>query len=122
LRENINTAIVLITHDLGVIAEMADDVLVMYAGKVVEHAPVRELFADPKHPYTQGLLASIPVLGVVKDELDVIPGSVPNLLNLPPGCRFAGRCPYRMERCDQEEPPLIKIESEVDRVARCWLY
>ncbi len=122
LRENINTAIVLITHDLGVIAEMADDVLVMYAGKVVEHAPVRELFADPKHPYTQGLLASIPVLGVVKDELDVIPGSVPNLLNLPPGCRFAGRCPYRMERCDQEEPPLIKIEGEVDRVARCWLY
>jgi peptide/nickel transport system ATP-binding protein len=62
------------------------------------------------------------VLGVVKDELDVIPGSVPNLLNLPPGCRFAGRCPYRMERCDQEEPPLIKIEGEVDRVARCWLY
>jgi len=122
LRENINTAIVLITHDLGVIAEMADDVLVMYAGKVVEHAPVHELFADPKHPYTQGLLASIPVLGVVKDELDVIPGSVPNLLNLPPGCRFAGRCPYRMERCDQEEPPLIKIEGEVDRVARCWLY
>jgi peptide/nickel transport system ATP-binding protein len=122
LRESVNTAIVLITHDLGVIAEMADDVLVMYAGKVVEHAPVRELFAAPKHPYTQGLLASIPVLGVVKDELDVIPGSVPNLLNLPPGCRFAGRCPYRMERCDQEEPPLIKIEGDVDRVARCWLY
>jgi len=120
LRESINTTIVLITHDLGVVAEMADNVLVMYAGKVVEYAPVRELFADPKHPYTQGLLASIPVLGTIKDELDVIPGSVPSLLNLPPGCRFAGRCPYKMDRCEQEEPPLIELEG--GRVARCWLY
>ncbi len=120
LRESINTTIVLITHDLGVVAEMADNVLVMYAGKVVEYAPVRELFADPKHPYTQGLLASIPVLGAIKDELDVIPGSVPSLLNLPPGCRFAGRCPYKMDRCEQEEPPLIELEG--GRVARCWLY
>jgi len=120
LRESINTTIVLITHDLGVVAEMADNVLVMYAGKVVEYASVRELFADPKHPYTQGLLASIPVLGAIKDELDVIPGSVPSLLNLPPGCRFAGRCPYKMDRCEQEEPPLIELEG--GRVARCWLY
>jgi peptide/nickel transport system ATP-binding protein len=120
LREKINTAIILITHDLGVVAEMVDNVLVMYAGKVVEYAPVRELFADPKHPYTQGLIASIPVLGVVKDELDTIPGTVPSLLNLPPGCRFASRCPYRMERCDQEEPPLIKLEG--NRLVRCWLY
>jgi peptide/nickel transport system ATP-binding protein len=120
LREKINTAIILITHDLGVVAEMVDNVLVMYAGKVVEYAPVRELFADPKHPYTQGLIASIPVLGVIKDELDTIPGTVPSLLNLPPGCRFASRCPYRMERCDQEEPPLIKLEG--NRLVRCWLY
>jgi oligopeptide/dipeptide ABC transporter ATP-binding protein len=120
LRESINTAIVLITHDLGVVAEMVDNVLVMYAGKVVEYASVQELFADPKHPYTQGLLASIPVLGVIKDELDVIPGSVPSLLDLPPGCRFAGRCPYKMDRCDEEEPPLLQLEG--GRLARCWLY
>jgi peptide/nickel transport system ATP-binding protein len=120
LREKINTSIILITHDLGVIAEMVDNVLVMYAGKVVEYAPVNELFADPKHPYTQGLIASIPVLGVIKDELDTIAGTVPSLLNLPPGCRFASRCPYRMERCDEEEPPLIKLEG--NRLVRCWLY
>ncbi len=120
LREKIDTAIILITHDLGVVAEMADNVLVMYAGKVVEYAPVNELFADPKMPYTQGLLASIPVLGVVTEELSTIPGTVPNLLNLPPGCRFASRCQYRMSRCDEEEPPLIKIEG--NRLVRCWLY
>ncbi|GIV96139.1 MAG: ABC transporter ATP-binding protein [Herpetosiphonaceae bacterium] len=120
LRSKINTAIILITHDLGVVAEMADNVLVMYAGKVVEYAPVNELFAEPKHPYTQGLIASIPVLGVVKDELPTIPGSVPNLLNLPPGCRFAPRCPYKMEQCTAEDPPLIKLER--GRLVRCWLY
>ncbi|HEX6290880.1 MAG TPA: ABC transporter ATP-binding protein [Herpetosiphonaceae bacterium] len=120
LREKINTAIILITHDLGVVAEMVDNVLVMYAGKVVEYAPVKELFSAPKHPYTQGLIASIPVLGVIKDELDTISGTVPSLLDLPPGCRFASRCPYRMERCDQEEPPLIKLEG--NRLVRCWLY
>jgi peptide/nickel transport system ATP-binding protein len=120
LREKINTAIIMITHDLGVVAEMVDNVLVMYAGKVVEYAPVKELFEAPKHPYTQGLLASIPVLGTVKDTLETISGTVPSLLNLPPGCRFAGRCPYRMERCDQEEPPLIKLEG--NRLVRCWLY
>ncbi|WP_043097347.1 ABC transporter ATP-binding protein [Kallotenue papyrolyticum] len=120
LREKINTAIILITHDLGVVAEMVDNVLVMYAGKVVEYAPVKELFAAPKHPYTQGLIASIPVLGVIKDELATIPGTVPSLINVPPGCRFANRCPYRMEKCDQEEPPLIKLEG--NRLVRCWLY
>jgi peptide/nickel transport system ATP-binding protein len=120
LREKINTAIILITHDLGVVAEMVDNVLVMYAGKVVEYAPVNELFSAPKHPYTQGLLASVPVLGTVKDQLETIPGTVPSLLNLPPGCRFASRCPYRMERCDQEEPPLTKLEG--NRLVRCWLY
>lgn len=120
LRQKVNTSIILITHDLGVVAEMAENVLVMYAGKAVEYGPVKEIFSEPKHPYTQGLLASIPVLGVVKDELSTIPGSVPNLLNLPPGCRFAPRCPYRMEQCTTEDPPLIRLEG--DRLVRCWLY
>jgi peptide/nickel transport system ATP-binding protein len=120
LKQKVNTAIILITHDLGVVAEMADNILVMYAGKVVEYAPVEALFESPKMPYTQGLLASIPMLGVIKDQLDTIPGSVPNLVNLPPGCRFANRCPYRMTRCDKEEPPLIKLEG--GRLVRCWLY
>ncbi len=119
LREQSGTTIILITHDLGVIAEMADSVLVMYAGQVVEYAPVQELFAAPKHPYTEGLLRSIPVLGELRDELDVIPGSVPSLLDLAPGCRFADRCPHRMDRCLREEPPLATIAPE--RGARCWL-
>jgi len=120
LKNRYDTGIILITHDLGVIAEMADNVVVMYAGKVVEEAPVGELFESPKHPYTQGLLASIPVLGEVKDKLAVIPGSVPSLRNLPPGCRFAGRCPYVMDICRTDEPGLLPISEK--RTARCWLY
>ncbi|MBA3471343.1 MAG: ABC transporter ATP-binding protein [Herpetosiphonaceae bacterium] len=120
LREKVNTAIILITHDLGVIAEMAENVMVMYAGKAVEYAPVEQLFAAPKHPYTQGLIASTPILGVVRDELATIPGQVPSLLNPPKGCRFAPRCAYRMDQCSEEEPPLIKLEG--DRLVRCWLY
>jgi peptide/nickel transport system ATP-binding protein len=99
---------------------MADNVVVMYAGKVVEESPVGELFETPKHPYTQGLLASIPVLGEVRDKLAVIPGSEPSLRNLPPGCRFAGRCPHVMDICRKEEPALLKISE--NRTARCWLY
>jgi len=120
LKSRYNTGIILITHDLGVIAEMADHVAVMYAGKIVEEAPVGELFESPKHPYTQGLLASIPVLGEVKDKLAVIPGSVPSLKNLPPGCRFAGRCPFVMDICRVEEPALLRLTPT--RTARCWLY
>jgi peptide/nickel transport system ATP-binding protein len=120
LRDRYHTGIILITHDLGVIAEMADNVSVMYAGKVVEEASVNDLFADPKHPYTQGLIASIPVLGEVREKLAVIPGSVPSLRNLPPGCRFAGRCPYVMDICRIEEPDLIRLSPV--RTARCWLY
>ena len=120
LRDKVNTAIILITHDLGVIAEMAENVLVMYAGQAVEYAPVETLFSAPKHPYTQGLIASTPILGVIKDELATIPGQVPSLLKPPPGCRFADRCPYRMEQCDQENPPMIKLEG--NRLVRCWLY
>ncbi len=119
LREKVDTAIILITHDMGVVAEMADNVIVMYAGQVVEYADVRGIFADPKHPYTIGLLNSMPVLGQVRDELEVIPGTVPSLLNPPPGCRFAARCSKRFDKCDQP-PPLIPLED--GRKVRCWLY
>jgi oligopeptide/dipeptide ABC transporter ATP-binding protein len=124
LRTRMNTAVILITHDLGVIAEMADRVAVMYAGRIVEQTDVRTLFRRPLHPYTQGLLASIPVLGQVKEVLDVIPGSVPNLVNLPPGCRFAPRCRARLQHqlliCTEAEPELIPAET--GHIARCWLY
>ncbi len=124
LRSKMNTAVILITHDLGVIAEMADRVAVMYAGRIVEQSDVRTIFANPKHPYTQGLIASIPILGVVKEELEVIPGSVPNLINLPPGCQFAPRCRSRVEHgleiCTRIEPGLLPVEKDHD--VRCWLY
>lgn len=120
LRERINTALILITHDMGVVAEMADNVAVMYAGQVVEYAPVRDLFASPKHPYTQGLLASVPVLGHIQDELTVIPGVVPSLINPPQGCRFAERCAQRLERCTGTPPPMFTMEQ--GRTVRCWLY
>jgi oligopeptide/dipeptide ABC transporter ATP-binding protein len=124
LRTRMDTAVILITHDLGVISEMADRVAVMYAGRIVEQTDIRTLFAHPVHPYTQGLMASIPVLGTVKETLDVIPGSVPNLVNLPPGCQFAPRCRARMEYqlaiCTQVEPTLSLVEPE--HLCRCWLY
>ena len=119
LREKVDMAIILITHDMGVIAEMADNVIVMYAGQVVEYADVRAIFADPKHPYTIGLLHSMPVLGQVKHDLEVIPGTVPSLMNPPKGCRFAARCSKRFDKCDQP-PPLIPLEA--GRKVRCWLY
>ena len=99
LQRDSNTAVVLITHDLGIVAEMADRVAVMYAGEIVEEADVKTLFSDPKHPYTKGLIGSVPVLGHTKAALDVIPGNVPNLIDLPPGCRFASAvCRARRER------------------------
>ncbi len=124
LRSKMQAAIVLITHDLGVVAEMAERVAVMYAGQIVEQTDVRTLFAEPKHPYTQGLIGSIPVLGVVKDELDTIPGSVPNLVNLPPGCRFAPRCKARIQHnlaiCTDKNAELLPVTP--DHSVRCWLY
>jgi oligopeptide/dipeptide ABC transporter ATP-binding protein len=124
LREKMGTSVILITHDLGVIAEMADRVAVMYAGRIVEQAEVVELFDRPLMPYTQGLLGSIPVLGKVLDRLDVIPGSVPNLVNLPPGCRFAPRCRSRekfgLKICRQIEPDFIEMLP--GHKVRCWLY
>jgi oligopeptide/dipeptide ABC transporter ATP-binding protein len=124
LRTELDTAVILITHDLGVIAEMADNVAVMYAGRIVEYTDVKTLFANPLHPYTQGLIASIPVLGRVKEKLEVIPGSVPNLVNLPPGCRFAARCKARekfgLQICQQVEP--ILTPAVPNHTIRCWLY
>ena len=124
LHQNMGTSIILITHDLGVVAEMCQRVATMYAGQIVEEADVKTLFTQPKHPYTVGLIGSIPVLGVVKDELDVIPGNVPNLINMPVGCRFAPRCRARVEHnleiCFKEEPKLLPVAP--DHTVRCWLY
>ena len=124
LKDNFGTALILITHDLGVIAEMADQVAVMYAGVIVEQAEVHDLFHDPLHPYTQGLLASIPSLGESKERLAVIPGTVPSLVDLPTGCRFASRCQARvdhgLEICTAVEPDFISPEE--GRSVRCWLY
>ena len=119
LRTDTETAILLITHDMGVVAEMCDSVAVMYAGQIVEYTDVVTLFDNPLHPYTEGLLAAIPVLGIVQDNLAVIPGSVPDLINLPPGCKFAPRCPYVKEICTQQEPDLVQIES--GHSARCHM-
>jgi peptide/nickel transport system ATP-binding protein len=111
-------AIMLITHDLGVVAEMADDVVVMYAGKVVEKAPANQVFERPHHPYTKGLLNSIPRLGNRRQRLEVIKGVVPNPLNLPKGCLFKRRCPYAMPVCDTA-PPLQEVRP--GQLSRCWL-
>jgi len=124
LRENTGTAIILITHDLGVVAEMCERVAVMYAGEIVEQTDVGTLFDQPLHPYTQGLIGSIPILGKLKARLEVIPGSVPNLIDLPDGCRFAPRCKARIEYglriCTETKPDLIDFKP--DHKVRCWLY
>jgi peptide/nickel transport system ATP-binding protein/oligopeptide transport system ATP-binding protein len=119
LRQEVNTAVLLITHDIGVIAEMSDEVIVMYGGKVMERASVFQLIKDPKHPYTKGLLASMPALGMKNQRLNVIAGAVPNPLNMPPGCPFAPRCPYAMEVCTTM-PELKTLDD--GRQVFCWLY
>lgn len=122
LRQKSNTAIMIISHDLGVIAEMADKVLVMYAGQVVEEADVFTLFDDPKHPYTKGLMESIPHLEHDSHKrLFSIPGTVPNLHLMPQGCRFHTRCQYATDQCATEKPPLLPVNHTNHRV-RCWLY
>ena len=118
LRAGRNMAILLITHDLAVVAQMADRVVVMYAGAVVEESPVKELFGSPAHPYTKGLIDSIPRLGQRLERLPMIPGNVPDPLDLPEGCRFSDRCPARFEKC-VTEPPLF--DQPGGRLARCWL-
>jgi len=124
MRREMGTSVILITHDLGVVAEMAERVAVMYAGEIVEQTDVNSLFDEPLHPYTQGLIGSIPVLGEIKEKLDVIPGSVPNLVNLPPGCRFAPRCQARVKHaltiCTDVKPELEEVKS--GHQVRCWLY
>ena len=127
LQSKVGMGLILITHDLGVIAEVADEVIVMYAGRVVEHAPVREIFRHPKHPYTKGLLGSIPTLNkdptgkIKKKRLEAIPGIVPNLLHLPQGCRFQERCSYVQDLCRAQEPDLRNYaeNNENSHLIRC---
>jgi len=125
LQSELDMAILLITHDLGVVAEVCSQVIVMYAGRIVEEAPVREIFREAKHPYTAGLLRSIPKLGQKVKVLPTIEGSVPNLAHLPRGCRFQDRCPSVMDKCRQDEPPLRQVGAGsvagAHKVA-CWLH
>ncbi|MHA1553751.1 MAG: ABC transporter ATP-binding protein, partial [Alphaproteobacteria bacterium] len=122
LQETLETATILITHDLGIVAEMAHSVAVMYAGEIVEFADVRALFRNPQHPYTKALLRSIPVIGEVQETLEVIEGRVPNMTHLPPACRFAPRCHERKEsgdtRCEAEAPGLVDLGD--GHLCRCW--
>ena len=118
LQKEDGSSILLITHDLGVVAEMCTRVIVMYAGKIVEMAPVEKLFATPSHPYTQGLIASVPKLGSGVKVLPSIPGSVPDLASMPTGCRFAPRCKYATDKCRAQEPELLDISE--DQKCRCW--
>jgi len=120
IKEDFNTSIILITHDLGVVAEMADYVVVMYAGKVIEEGPVLEIFKDTKHPYTTGLLKSKPVISEVKEELYSIPGQVPDPIGIKDSCYFSERCSKCMEICKNSIPPLKAVNGE-HKVA-CWLY
>ncbi len=120
LQDEMGMAIVLITHDLGVIAEMCDDVVVMYAGRIAETGPVERIFASPSHPYTRGLLDSIPrIEGQRKSRLSIIEGMVPTLSELPRGCRFQNRCPYRIDRC-AEQPPLETVEAGHRTACHRW--
>jgi oligopeptide/dipeptide ABC transporter ATP-binding protein len=118
LRSRLSMSLILISHDLGVVANMVKRIIVMYAGRIVEAGGVEEIFRSPLHPYTRGLFQSIPRIGRRVEKLPEIPGSVPNLLNLPRGCKFANRCPEAMDLCAQEEPDLFPAGAE--RFSRCW--
>ncbi|MFP4551739.1 MAG: ABC transporter ATP-binding protein, partial [Spirochaetales bacterium] len=120
LQHDFGLTIILITHDLGVVAETCDKVAVMYAGKIVEYADVETLFAEPKHPYTRGLLHSLPLLVGEQEELNVIPGTVPNPLAVPKGCRFAPRCPHAAALCSAEAPELEQMDD--GNSVRCWMH
>ncbi len=121
LKDDFETSVLFITHDMGVIAEMADDIVIMYLGKIVESGPVSELFRNPKHPYTVGLLQSIPsITDKKKDKLQTIEGNVPSPFNIPQGCGFAPRCSRKMDICTQESPALEL--SENNHKTSCWLY
>ncbi len=119
LKKEVNTSILFITHDLGVVAEVCDEVAVMYCGRIVEKGSVHTIFKDTAHPYTQGLLTSIPKLGANAHRLDAIPGNVPNPKHMPEGCKFAPRCAKVMPRCVKEEPPFYELGN--GHFCRCWL-
>jgi len=122
LQKEIGTSIILITHNMGVVAEMAINVIVMYAGRIVETASVVDIFEQPYHPYTKGLIGSIPSMDSSKarKKLHIIPGNVPSLFNLPTGCKFSNRCKKSYSKCLQEEPPLVSVSHS--HMCRCWLY
>jgi len=120
LKDNFDTGIILITHDLGVIAEMADDVVVMYAGRVVEQSNAINIFDHPRHPYTAGLQNSKPNIAETRTRLEVIRGAVPNPLNMPTGCAFHPRCDHAMDICSEKMPALKQIDEDTN--VRCWLH
>lgn len=122
LKNDTGASIILITHDMGVIAETVQNVAVMYAGKIMEHATVTELFRNPSHPYTQSLLKSIPSIDKIdrKYKLKVIPGVVPNLINLPLGCKYSNRCDKSFQKCQKKEPPLVEVAP--NHKCRCWQF
>ncbi|WP_135304168.1 ABC transporter ATP-binding protein [Haloarcula amylovorans] len=128
LAAEFDAAIQLITHDLGVVAKICERVMVMYAGRPVEKATVEDLYYDPKHPYTVGLMSSIPRIGDDRDRLQTIPGTMPDLVDVPPGCSFHPRCPYAEESCTRKEPPLVDPETgnpatiDDERAAACLAY
>ncbi len=118
LKEKLGTAIILVTHDLGVVAQLSDNIMVMYAGKAVEYGPTLEIFKDPLHPYTEGLLNSIPKIDEELNRLKIIRGTVPSPFQLPEGCKFSTRCDYVMDICKEREPEYITLAS--GRKVRCW--
>ena len=120
LKREIQGSTLLITHDLGIVAELCDRVAVMYAGNIVELADVKEMFANPLHPYTQGLIRAVPMLDKRKDRLETIQGSVPDLISPPPGCRFHPRCPFAFEKCKRVKPELLPVG--LDHTVACHLY
>jgi len=119
LQQKMQTSLLMITHDLGVIAQVAHDVVVMYAGHVMEYSSVKELFADPLHPYTRGLLNTIPQIARKQERLEEIKGTVPHMSRVPPGCRFNDRCSERLPVCIEKTPPVTEVRR---RSVRCWLY
>jgi peptide/nickel transport system ATP-binding protein len=120
LKSELRTSIMLISHDLSIIAEVADKIAIMYGGKIVEYGPSDSVYNNPRHPYTRALLGSIPRLrGEIRD-LTWIPGTPPDLITPPPGCRFHPRCPHVMDRCRREEPPMVEVDK--NHYVACWLY
>src|SRR6185369_3559477 len=120
IQDDFGSAVIMITHDLGVVAETADDVIVMYAARIVERGPVRSIFNEPRHPYTWGLMGSLPRLDTDLERLYQIPGQPPSLLNPPAGCRFHPRCAFAMDICRTEVPQLVPY-GDASHLQRCWL-